>query len=57
MLFGQGYDILMPLKANRAGRALIDSMKPAWGATAYLAALQAADACVKTPDAASGKFI
>jgi uncharacterized membrane protein len=46
--FGQGYDILMPLKANRAeALALVDQIQPGLEATDYLQALQAADAMLK----------
>ena len=46
--FGQGYEILMPLKANRTeALALIDQIKPGLEATDYLQSLQAADAMLK----------
>ena len=46
--FGQGYEILMPLKANRAeALALLDQVQPGLDATDYLQALQAADAMLK----------
>ena len=46
--FGQGYDILMPLKANRAeALALVDQAQPGLESTDYLQALQAAEAMLK----------
>ena len=46
--FGQGYNILMPLKANRAeALALVDQAQPGLEATDYLQALQAAEAMLK----------
>lgn len=52
--FAQAYDILMPLKANRAeANTLVDQMQPGLGSTDYLQALQAAVALLK--DAAGGE--
>ncbi len=46
--FGQGYSILMPLKADRAqASALLDSAAPTLEATDYLQAIQAADSVLK----------
>lgn len=48
VLFGQGYEILMPLKANRTeALAIIDQIHPSLEATDYLQSLQAADAMLK----------
>lgn len=46
--FAHSYDILMPLKANRAeANALVDQMQPGLGSTDYLQAIQAAVALLK----------
>lgn len=46
--FGHSYEILMPLKANRAeANTLLDQMLPGLGATDYLQAIQAAVALLK----------
>ena len=46
--FAHAYDILMPLKADRAeANALIDQLQPGLGSTDYLQALQAAVALLK----------
>jgi hypothetical protein len=51
VLFSQGYDILMPLKQNRAeALALADQMRPGLGSTDYLQAIQAAVSLLKDAD-------
>ncbi len=46
--FAQGYEILMPLKANRSeALALVDQTQPGLESTDYLQALQAAEAMLK----------
>jgi hypothetical protein len=46
--FAQSYDILRPLKADKAElNSLIDGLNPALGATDYLQAIQAADSILK----------
>jgi Mg-chelatase subunit ChlD len=53
VLFGRGYEVLMPLKASRAeALALLDQAGPGLDATDYLQAVGAADALLK--DAGSG---
>ncbi|HWP41924.1 MAG TPA: BatA domain-containing protein, partial [Blastocatellia bacterium] len=53
VLFGRGYEILMPLKAGRAeALALLDQAQPGLDATDYLQAVGAADALLK--DAGAG---
>ncbi len=48
VLFSQGYDILMPLKQNRAeALALADQMQAGLGSTDYLQAIQAAISLLK----------
>jgi hypothetical protein len=48
VLFGRGYEILMPLKASRAeALALLDQAGPGLDATDYLQAVGAADALLK----------
>jgi phage FluMu protein gp41 len=54
VLFGQGYDVLMPLKDNRnEALALLESAQPGLGATDYLQAIASADAMLK--DAVAGE--
>ncbi|MGA9770880.1 MAG: BatA domain-containing protein [Blastocatellia bacterium] len=51
VLFSQGYDILMPLKQNRAeALALADQMQAGLGSTDYLQAIQAAISILKDAD-------
>jgi hypothetical protein len=48
VLFSQSYDIIMPLKQNRAeALALLDQMQPGLGSTDYLQAIQAAVSILK----------
>jgi hypothetical protein len=48
VLFSQSYEILMPLKENRAeALAIVDRMQPGLGTTDYLQAIQAAIAILK----------
>jgi von Willebrand factor type A domain/Aerotolerance regulator N-terminal len=48
VLFSQSYEILMPLKANRAeALAILDQMQPGLGTTDYLQAIQAAISILK----------
>ena len=52
--FAQAYDILMPLKANRAeANTLVDQMQPGLGSTDYLQAIKAAVALLM--DAGDGE--
>jgi hypothetical protein len=54
VLFSQSYDVVMPLKSDRAGAlAVIDRLEPSLGATDYAQAIQAADALLK--DAKGGE--
>lgn len=57
VLFSQGYEILTPLKANRAeALATLDQAQPGLGTTDYLQAIQAAIALLKDAEGSERKI-